>query len=259
MTTIDQLLKFFFSILALLRDRFAARRAFRQNQDVHSNEGNHPVTIQRILWGTMTFLAMLLAAYAGSLLLLPTMREPFLQQLFVSTPVAIATHIGGSLVAILVGAAQASQGLRSRFLTAHRWFGRVYVVAVLIGGMAGIVLAVNSSGGPAAQAGFGSLAVCWIGSTLNAYRYILIGNKLAHGAWMIRSYGLTLAGVTLRLSLPLLEAAGAEYETAYRVASWLCWLPNLLVAEWLVRIRERKSPAAPKRIGTISKSFVDMI
>jgi hypothetical protein len=258
-TTIDQLFKLCFSILALLRDRFAAHRAFRQNQGVHSNEGNHPVTIQRVMWGTMTFCAMLLAAYAGSLLLLPSMREPFLQQLFVSTPVAIATHIGGSLVAILVGAAQASQGLRSRFLTAHRWFGRVYVVAVLIGGMAGIVLAVNSSGGPAAQAGFGSLAVCWIGSTLNAYRYILIGNKLAHGAWMIRSYGLTLAGVTLRLSLPLLEAAGVEYETAYRVASWLCWLPNLLVAEWLIRIRERRSPAAPKRIGTISRSFVDML
>jgi hypothetical protein len=259
MTTIDQLFKLCFSIVALLRDRFAAHRALRQNQDVHSKEGNHRLTITRILWGTMTFSAMLLAAYAGSLLLLPTMREPFLQQLFVSTPIAIATHIGGSLVAILVGAAQASRNLRSRFLTAHRWCGRAYVVAVLIGVAAGIVLAVNSSSRLAAQAGFGSLAVCWIGSTLNAYRYILVGNKLAHGDWVIRSYGLTLAGVTFRLSLPLLEAAGVEYETAYRVASWLSWLPNLLVAEWLVRIRERKSAAAPNRVGTIGRSFVDML
>jgi hypothetical protein len=259
MTTIDQLFRLCFSILALLADRFAAHRVFRQNQSVHSNEGDHPVTFQRIMWATMTLSAILLAAYAGSLLLLPTIREPFLQQIFVSTPIAIATHIGGSLIAILVGAAQSSRSLRSRFLTAHRWCGRAYVVAVLIGGAAGIVLAVNSSAGLAAQTGFGSLAVCWIVSTLNAYRYILVGNKLAHGDWMIRSYALTLAGVTFRLSLPLLEAAGVEYETAYRVASWLCWLPNLLVAEWLVRIRERKSPAAPSRIGTIGRSFVDML
>jgi hypothetical protein len=217
------------------------------------------MTIQRFMWVAMTLSAMLLAAYAGSLLLLPALREPFLQQIFVNTPIAIAAHIGGSVVAILVGAAQSSRGLRSRFVSAHRLFGRVYVVAVLIGGAAGLVLATNASEGPIAQLGFGSLAVCWIGSTLNAYRYIRVGNKLAHGAWMIRSYGLTMAGVTFRLSLPLLEAAGVDYETAYRVASWLSWLPNLLVAEWIVRTRQRRARVAPKRIGMISSSVVDIL
>jgi uncharacterized membrane protein len=259
MTTEDQLFKLCLCILALLANRFAAHRASRRSQHVHSNPGHYPMTIQRFMWVAMTLSAMLLAAYAGSLLLLPALREPFLQQIFVNTPIVIAAHIGGSVVAILVGAAQSSRGLRSRFVTAHRLFGRVYVVAVLIGGAAGLVLATNASEGPIAQLGFGSLAVCWIGSTLNAYRYIRVGNKLAHGAWMIRSYSLTMAGVTLRLSLPLLEAAGVEYETAYRVVSWLCWLPNLLVAEWIVRTGRRKLPAAPERIGTISRSVVDIL
>ena len=240
LTTEDHLFNLRLSILTLITDRFEAYRASRQNQDIDSNEGNHPVTIQRIMWGTMTFSAMLLAAYAGSLLLLPTIREPFLQEIYASTPTSIATHIASGLVAILVGVAQSSRELRSRFLTAHRWLGRVYVVAVLVGGTAGFILAINSSGGPVAQAGFGSLAVCWIGSTLNAYRYILMGNKLAHGAWMIRSYGLTLTGVTFRLSLALLEAAGIQDDTAYQVASWLSWLPNLLVAELLIGITARK-------------------
>ena len=259
MTTADQLFKLCFSLLAALADRFAALRTLRRSQCVQSNQGDYSMTIQRCMWAVMTLSAMLLAAYAGSFLLLPTLREPFLQQLFANTPIAIATHIGGSLVAILTGAAQASLRLRTRFLTAHRWFGRVYVIAVLIGGAAGLVLAANSTGGVAAQTGFGSLAVCWVSSTLNAYRYILIGNKLAHGSWMIRSYGLTLAGVTFRLSLPLLEAAGVEYETAYRVASWASWLPNLLIAEWMVRTHRRRSPPALKRVGTISRTIFDML
>ena len=51
---------------------------------------------------------------------------------------------------------------------------------------------------------------------------------------MIRSYAVTLAALTLRLYLPLSQAAGIEFVAAYQVISWLCWVPNLLFAEWVV-------------------------
>jgi hypothetical protein len=61
---------------------------------------------------------------------------------------------------------------------------------------------------------------------------------------MTRSYALTFAAVTLRLYLALAIAAGAVF-TAYPYIAWLCWLPNLAVAELLIRFR----PALANPIG----------
>lgn len=53
---------------------------------------------------------------------------------------------------------------------------------------------------------------------------------------MTRSFALTLAAVTLRIYLPLL-ASQMSFLTAYLIVSWVCWVPNLLAAEWLVATR----------------------
>lgn len=53
---------------------------------------------------------------------------------------------------------------------------------------------------------------------------------------MIRCYALTFAAVTLRLWLPLAQfVLHIEFIPAYQAISWLCWVPNLLVAEMIVR------------------------
>jgi hypothetical protein len=46
---------------------------------------------------------------------------------------------------------------------------------------------------------------------------------------------LIFAAVTLRIELPLLVMAFGDFTPAYRVVSWLCWVPNLLWAEWYIR------------------------
>ncbi len=51
---------------------------------------------------------------------------------------------------------------------------------------------------------------------------------------MTRSYALTLAAVTLRIWLPMSQVAGIPFADAYQVVAWLCWVPNLVVAEWLI-------------------------
>jgi hypothetical protein len=35
--------------------------------------------------------------------------------------------------------------------------------------------------------------------------------------------------------LPLSQIVGVPFEPAYQAISWLCWVPNLLVGEWLIR------------------------
>ena len=48
---------------------------------------------------------------------------------------------------------------------------------------------------------------------------------------------LALAAVTLRIYLPVVAVAGLPMDIAYLAISWLCWVPNLLVAEFFVHSR----------------------
>lgn len=188
----------------------------------------------KIAWSLMTLLAVLVAGYAATALGLPPLRTPFVQNLFSISPSAIALHLTGGIAAIVLGALQLNSRLRRKYLPAHRWLGRVYVVSVTIGGIAGLALATKSTGGLVTHFGFGMMAVCWVGSTVTAYRYIRAKNVAAHRDWMLRSYALTLAAVTLRIYLGISQAYGMDFVTAYQAISWMCWVPNLLIVEWFI-------------------------
>ena len=67
---------------------------------------------------------------------------------------------------------------------------------------------------------------------------------VAHREWMIRSFALTFAAVTLRLYLPIAQLLPVELDDAYRAISFLCWAPNLVVAEAYLRQRRRAARSA---------------
>ncbi len=198
--------------------------------------------MKRALWALMTVLATLIAAYAAAVLLLPGFGAPFMSARRTAMPVAVIAHLAGSLVALAVGAWQMNARLRSRVIALHRWMGRTYVVAVLIGGLGALRMAAVSEAGWVTHFGFGSLAVFWLFTTARGYIAIRSHDEARHRRWMIRSYSLTLAAVTLRIYLPICLALGIPFAGAYQVISWACWVPNLIVAEWLAR--RMKAPAA---------------
>jgi uncharacterized membrane protein len=191
--------------------------------------------IKKIVWSGMALLALAVASYAAAVLSVPEFRPPFVRTLVAQHPVAAFLHFAGGALALVVGAFQVNSSLRKRFTQAHRWLGRLYLVAVLCSGAAGFFLALHASGGLVARIGFACLGVFWSGATLNAYRFIRQRDFSAHRRWMIRSYALTFAAVTLRVYLPASLIAGIPFALAYPVISWLAWVPNLIVAEWLVR------------------------
>jgi hypothetical protein len=82
-----------------------------------------------------------------------------------------------------------------------------------------------------AHVGFGLLASFWLLTTIRGFLFIRAGHDIDHRAWMIRSYSLTFAAVTLRIYLPLSLAIGLPFDVAYPAISWVCWVPNLIVAE----------------------------
>jgi uncharacterized membrane protein len=192
----------------------------------------------------MAVLAAIVAVYSLALLVVPGMRAPFLRDRFTAVPVAVFVHLFASAFAIATGPLQLSARLRARSIGGHRWRGRVYVVGVLSGGAAALVLAARSQGGLPAHAGFGMLGVLWIGTSAIGYARIRAGDETSHRRWMMRSFALTLAAVTLRIYLPVSQIAGVPFEPAYQTIAWLCWVPNLAVAEWLLlkTQAERRAP-----------------
>ncbi len=196
---------------------------------------------KKILWSIMTLSAVLVAIYAIGLLAMPSIRPPFIQNLFTNFPGFTSIHFMGGAIAIVFGALQFSTLIRIKYLSLHRLLGRFYVGAILFSGISGFVLAVNSVGGFYVQSGFGLMAIFWLTTTINAYRLIRKGDVRSHENWMIRSYAVTLAGVTLRLYLGLSMVLGVKFVDAYPVLAWICWIPNLLIAELFLRQRINKT------------------
>jgi len=121
-------------------------------------------------------------------------------------------------------------------LELHRTLGKIYVSSVFISGVSALYLSFFATGGIVSQWGFWLLGVSWLFTTFMAYRKIQAMDISSHQQWMIRSFALAFVAVTLRIYLPISQAVlGMEFITAYRMIAWLCWVPNLVVAELMIR------------------------
>jgi uncharacterized membrane protein len=160
------------------------------------------------------------------------------------------THITFGGMALLIGWMQFSKKIRSRNPDLHRGLGKAYMVAVGLSAVAGYIIAMSATGGAVSMAGFGLLAIVWLYTDLRGYVSIRRLDIGRHRAWMLRNYSLTFAAVTLRIYLPLATAVlHFDFISSYRVISWLCWVPNLIVAEILVR-RALKNPEGASAVAS---------
>ena len=165
---------------------------------------------------------------------LGSMVHPDMRVTFATHSTGLYLHIFASMLALVLGPFQFSPRLRATRIQFHRWLGRIYLgVGVLLGGLAGLYMAVYAYGGIAAKLGFACLAIAWLFTGLRAYLAIRAGKVALHRQWMVRNFALTFAAVTLRLYLPLSMVAGIPFQLAYPIIAWMCWVPNLVIAEWL--------------------------
>lgn len=188
--------------------------------------------VSKSLWALAAFLSLGVALFSYRLLapnppavgvdvLANLMRRPFL-------PI----HAGFAATALLVGPFQFLPQVRRRWPKLHRNIGKVYVAACLVAAPAGLLLALGTDAGPIAQWGFGTLSVLWFAATARAFWLAVQGRYAEHRRWMIRSFAMTFAAVTLRLYLPIPPMfLHMSFMDGYRAISWFSWTSNLLVAE----------------------------
>lgn len=190
--------------------------------------------IATTMFGLMALMTLGVALVSARYLLpeVPFPAPPMVIQME-NWPLAVLAHAGGGVIALALGSFQLVTRRGPRRIW-HRWAGRTYVLACVVSAVAGFWLALHASAGPVATAGFGLLAIVWLGSTVMGWRKAVTGEFAQHRRWMIRSLSLTFAAVTLRILLPLIPLTGLEFVEGYRAISFLCWVPNLLLIEaWL--------------------------
>lgn len=147
----------------------------------------------------------------------------------------IAVHAVAASIALMLGAMQLSSVMRRRWPGLHRASGWLYVLGCIVGAASALVLSAGLSSGPVAAAGFGALGVLWLHATMQGLRSARARDFSRHRAWMIRSYALTFAAVTLRIYLPASQLIGIDVDLAYRCIAWLAWVPNVVIAEVCIR------------------------
>jgi len=190
-------------------------------------------------WAVMAILSTVVGAYALFLTVTGFAFVPSnVKANAFPSPLGVEIHIAASAFALLMGPWQFLRPLRTRWPNVHRWMGRTYVAACLAGGAAGASIALFSQAGPIAGSAFLVLGVLWVLTTSLGWRAARQRRFVDHERWMIRSFALTFAAVTLRAYLPIgIMLYPGDFYFPYRVIAWLCWVPNLLVAETWLRVR----------------------
>lgn len=147
-------------------------------------------------------------------------------------------HVFTGIPALLAGFTQFSRGIMHRLPRLHRLAGYIYTTDVLlVTGPAALILAFYANGGLPARISFVLLAVLWLYFTTMALVKARQGQFADHGAFMLRSYALTLSAITLRTYAWLFDVFHVEMRPihVYIFISWASWVPNLLAAELTIR------------------------
>ena len=156
-------------------------------------------------------------------------------------------HIVFGGIALMIGWLQFHKPTRAKYPKLHRNMGKVYIGAVAISGICSLYIAFFATGGLIPALGFHCLGILWLVSTAGAYYYIRKRDFIRHEYFMIYSYAACFGAVTLRLWLPLLTMAYGDFIPAYKVVAWLSWVPNIMIAYYLVnklkKSRVRVKPA----------------
>ncbi|MGG1661117.1 DUF2306 domain-containing protein [Brevibacillus sp. NRS-1366] len=148
----------------------------------------------------------------------------------------IRAHIALAIVSLLTGPLGAIKRFRVKSLSFHRWNGRLYVLSIILNFIPGIYVSLFATGGWLSTAGFFILETLWLGTTILGYWYIKKRNMILHSEWMIRSFFLSFANMTIYIIVAITHKGfNFSYGTAYTIAVWLCWMLNLLVAEAVIR------------------------
>ncbi|KIA91326.1 membrane protein [Pedobacter kyungheensis] len=146
-------------------------------------------------------------------------------------------HVYSAIFVLLAGFTQFNPKILAKYPKIHRLLGYLYAGVVLIlAAPSGIFIGCFANGGLMAKTSFVILGVLWFWFTFKAVQLILNRKIKAHKKMMYRSFALVTSAITLRLwKVILVYLFHPAPMDVYQIIAWLGWIPNLLLAEWLIK------------------------
>ncbi|MFL5763360.1 MAG: DUF2306 domain-containing protein [Bacteroidia bacterium] len=151
--------------------------------------------------------------------------------------IAFYIHVFSSIFTLMAGFTQFSASLQKHYKKLHRFIGKLYIIDILVINFpAALIMAWYANGFLPSKIAFFILDGLWFWFTLKAFLEAKKGNIRLHKEYMIRSYALTLSAVGLRTwKLILSNSFTIDPVVLYMIDAWLGFVPNLLIAEYLIR------------------------
>lgn len=141
-------------------------------------------------------------------------------------------HLAGGTLTVLLGALQFLTPLRTGWPRIHRWVGRAYLLALLVGSLGVAALIATTPAGFGLRLAFAAMGIAWLFTGTMGFIAIRRKRTQVHRRWMLRNYLITFAFVTFRtlLMIPGVMAL-APPDVMVPTLLWLSWAVPILVYE----------------------------
>lgn len=157
--------------------------------------------------------------------------------------ISFYVHVFSAVICLFAGFTQFSSSILKNNKSLHRSIGKVYAYIIFLNFPFAMIMAIYANGGLITKLAFVILDVLWFWFTLKAVIEVKKGNIQQHSQFMIRSFALTLSALALRTwKIILVNTTALDIETIYMIDAWLAFIPNLILAEWIIQ-RKKTLPA----------------
>ncbi|RYU94184.1 DUF2306 domain-containing protein [Emticicia agri] len=170
----------------------------------------------------------------------------------------IGLHFAMGGIILILGSIQLIDAIRIKYLTFHRWVGRIYVTASILVAIGGLIfiIAKGTIGGTVMNIGFGLYGILMLVAAVETYRHARAGNIDTHRAWALRLYALAIGSWLYRMDYGFwfLLADKAGHNNTFTgafdyVMAFFFYIPNLLVAEIFIRSQGKRKTSPWLNIG----------
>ncbi|MBM7553956.1 DUF2306 domain-containing protein [Thalassobacillus pellis] len=150
--------------------------------------------------------------------------------------VMIKIHIVLAITALVTGPIGLSKSIRIKKLPLHQWNGRIYILSILLNMVPGYYVSIFANGGVLSMIGFWILNTLWLVTTINGYLWVRRKKVVQHRKWMLRSFFLTYANLTIYIIVATFHNGfNFDYGVSYIIAVWGSFTINLTLAEFVIK------------------------
>jgi uncharacterized membrane protein len=168
---------------------------------------------------------------------------------YFALPYLSIVHAVAGLVFMILGPIQFLPAVRNRWIRFHRWSGRTWMIAALVGVCTALIFVQRLPvfGDLSTNVAIVFASGVFIVALVQGYRTIRRREIAKHREWMIRCFAIGLGISTFRVLIPLLmmPPIGASFPEAWETVAWLGFVINIVAAEAWINLTRKQPLALP--------------